>query len=217
MRARFPSLLAAAFAATVLLAAPVFAAPDAPLVPKPETPNTGHWAKPPAKLPRVAKSHRATRLDRLFEALRTAPDEGTAKAIEIRIWATWMVSPSDTANLLMQRVRVAIKGKDLKLATRLLDAIIKIRPSYVEAWNQRATIEYKQRRYGAAINDISQVLRREPRHFGALSGLGMIFQQIGDDKEALEAYRQALKIYPRLPKVPDLVKELSQKVEGRDI
>ncbi len=217
MRARFPSLLAAAVAATALLATAAMAAPDAPIVPKPETPNTDHWVKPPAKLPPVAKGHRATRLDTLFKALKTAPDDETAKAIELRIWATWMVSPSDTANLLMQRVRAAIGDKDLKLATRLLDAIIKIRPSYVEAWNQRATIEYTERRYGAAINDISQVLKREPRHFGALSGLGMIYQQIGDDKEALEAYRQALKVYPRLPKVPDLVKELTEKVEGRDI
>jgi tetratricopeptide (TPR) repeat protein len=219
MHARFPSLLAAAFAATALLAAPALAAPETPLVPKPAPvrPKADHWLKPPAKLPPVAKSHRATRLDTLFKALKAAPDDETAKAIEVRIWATWMVSPSDTANLLMRRVREAIQGKDLKLATKLLDAIIKIRPSYVEAWNQRATIEYKERRYGAAISDISQVLKREPRHFGALSGLGMIFQDIGDDKEALEAYRQALKIYPRLPKVPDLVKKLSQKLDGRDI
>jgi len=219
MRARFPSLLAAALAAMALLAAPALAAPEAPVVPNPapERPNADHWVKPPAKLPRVAKGHHATRLDMLFKALKAAPDQETAKAIEVRIWATWMVSPSDTANLLMHRVREAIQGKDLTLATKLLDAIIKIRPSYVEAWNQRATIEYKERRFGAAINDISQVLKREPRHFGALSGLGMIFQEIGDDKEALEAYRQALKVYPRLPKVPDMVKKLSEKVEGRDI
>ena len=121
----------------------------------------------------------------------------------MRIWATWMVSPSDTANLLMQRVRKAIEGKDLKLAVKLLNAIIKIKPSYVEAWNQRATIYYKERRYGRAIADISQVLKREPRHFGALSGLGMIFQDIGDDEEALEAFRQraqglsAIEAHPR--------------------
>ena len=219
MRARFPSLLAAACAATVLLAAPVLAAPEAPLTPKPapQRPNADHWVKPPAKLPPAAKGHRATRLDMLFKALKAAPDDETAKAIEIRIWATWMVSPSDTANLLMHRVRAAIEGKDLKLATKLLDAIITIKPGYVEAWNQRATIEYKERRFGAALNDIAQVLKREPRHFGALSGLGMIFHEIGDDKEALEAYRRALKIYPRLPKVQDMVKRLSEKLEGRNI
>ncbi|HZD90789.1 MAG TPA: tetratricopeptide repeat protein [Pseudolabrys sp.] len=183
----------------------------------PQTPEWGDWVKPPAKLPPVAKGARTSRLDRLFAALKSAPDDDTAKAIELRIWATWMVSPSDTANLLMKRVREAIDGDDLKLATKLLDAIIKIRPNYVEAWNQRATIEYKERRFGAAINDISQVLKREPRHFGALAGLGMIYQEIGDDAEALEAYRRALKVYPRLKRVPDMVKKLSEKVDGRDI
>ena len=217
MRARFPSLLSAALAATALLAVPAFAAPDFKPKPAPQTPSTEHWVKPPAKLPRVGKGDHANRLDLLFKGLKAAPDDSTAKAIEIRIWATWMVSPSDTANLLMARVRKAIEGKDLKLAIKLLDAIIKIKPSYVEAWNQRATIHYKERRFGRAIADISQVLKREPRHFGALSGLGMIFQEIGDDAEALEAYRRALKVYPRLKRVPDTVKKLSEEVEGRDI
>ena len=219
MRARFPSLLAAACAATVLLAAPVLAAPEVPLAPKPapQRPNAGHWVKPPAKLPPAAKGHRATRLDMLFKALKAAPDDETAKAIEIRIWATWMVSPSDTANLLMHRVRAAIEGKDLKLATKLLNAIITIKPGYVEAWNQRATIEYKERRFGAALNDIAQVLKREPRHFGALTGFGLILQDIGDDKQALEVFRRTLKIYPRIERIPNLVKELTVKVEGRDI
>jgi tetratricopeptide (TPR) repeat protein len=213
MRTRFPLLLTAAFAAAALLIAPALAAPK----PAPQTPNAGHWVKPPAKLPPVRKGDHANRLDRLFTALKAAPDDDTAKAIELRIWATWMVSKSDTANLLMKRVREAIEGKDRALAIKLLDAIIKIKPSYVEAWNQRATIEYQERRYGRAIADISQVLKREPRHFGALSGLGMIYQDIGDDAEALEAYRRALKVYPRLKRLPDLIKKLSEKVEGRDI
>jgi tetratricopeptide (TPR) repeat protein len=217
MRERFPSLLSAALAATALLVVPAFAAPDLTPKPAPQTPGGEHWVKPPAKLPRVAKGDHSNRLDLLFKALKAAPDDDTAKAIEVRIWATWMVSPSDTANLLMQRVREAVEGKDLKLAVRLLDAIIKIKPNYVEAWNQRATIEYKERRFGAAIADISQVLKREPRHFGALSGLGMIFQEIGDDAEALQAYRRALKVYPRLQHIPDVVKKLSEQVEGRDI
>ena len=217
MRARFPSLLSAALAATVLLAAPALAAPSATPKPAPQTPGAERWVKPPAKLPHVRKGDHASRLDLLFKGLKAAPDEDTAKAIELRIWATWMVSPSDTANLLMQRVRKAIEGKDLKLAVKLLNAIIKIKPSYVEAWNQRATIYYKERQYGRAISDIGQVLKREPRHFGALSGLGMIYQDIGDDKEALEAFRQALKVYPKLQRIPDMVKKLSEKVEGRDI
>jgi Flp pilus assembly protein TadD len=71
--------------------------------------------------------------------------------------------------------------------------------------------------YGHALSDIREVLRREPRHFGALSGLGLIMQDIGDDKQALAVYRRALAVYPRLQRIPDLVKTLQEKVEGRDI
>jgi len=71
--------------------------------------------------------------------------------------------------------------------------------------------------YGRSLADIRQVLQREPRHFGALSGLGLILQDIGGDEQALEAFRRALAVYPRLERIPDLVKKLSDKVEGRDI
>ena len=71
--------------------------------------------------------------------------------------------------------------------------------------------------FGHALRDIREVLAREPRHFGALSGLGMILQEIGDDKHALEAFRRALAVHPHLERIPDLVKKLTEKVEGRDI
>ena len=179
--------------------------------------QSGNWVKPPDKLPHVGHGDKTRNLDFLFGALKVAPDDVTAKAIEERIWAVWTVSRSDTANLLMTRVKTAIEAKDVDLAIKLLDAVIKIRPKYVEAWNRRATIYYMKKDYGHSLADIREVLRREPRHFGALSGLGLIMQDIGDDKQALEVYRRALAIYPRLQRIPDLVKTLQEKVEGRDI
>lgn len=179
--------------------------------------QSGHWVKPPDKLPRVGAGDRLQNLDFLFGALKVAPDDVTAKAIEERIWALWTVSHSDTANLLMTRVKTAIESKDLDLATRLLDAIIKVKPDYTEAWNRRATIYYMKKDYGRALADIREVLRREPRHFGALAGFGLIMQDIGDDRQALEVYRRVLELYPRMERIPDLVKTLQEKVEGRDI
>ena len=129
----------------------------------------------------------------------------------------WTLSRSDTANLLMTRVKIAIEAKDLDLAIKLLDGIVKVKPDYVEAWNRRATIYYMQKDYGHALADIRQVLKREPRHFGALAGFGLILQDIGDDKLALEVYRRALALYPRMERIPDIVKTLTEKVEGRDI
>jgi tetratricopeptide (TPR) repeat protein len=203
MRKRF---LAATFAA---LAAVMLVVPATAAEPK------GQWVHPPKKLPHVKPGPH--NLDFLFGALKAAPDEETAKAIEQRIWALWMHSRSDTANLLMTRVQKAIEEKDLDLALKLLDAIVKIKPNYIEAWNRRATIYYMKKDYGRSIADIREVLRREPRHFGALTGLGLILQDIGDDRQALEVYRRALAVYPKLERVPDIVKTLTEKVEGRDI
>jgi len=173
--------------------------------------------QPPSDLPRPQRGDQVRGLDFLFEALKVAPDAESAKHIENRIWALWLASGSDTANLLMTRVKTAIDGKDPELALKLLDSIIELKPDYVEAWNRRATIYYMQKDYTRSMADIRQVLALEPRHFGAISGLGMIMQEFGDDKRALDAFRRAVQVYPHLQKIPDLIKTLTEKVEGRDI
>ena len=212
LRFSWLSGLASALALAAVLAAPVAA--SAQHSGKRSGPS---WAHPPRKLPPVSHGDPMSNLDTLFAALKIAPDDDSARAIEQRIWAVWMISGSDTCNLLMSRVKAATAAKDYDLALKLLDAVVEIKPDYVEGWNQRATIYYLKDDYGHAIADIGQVLKREPRHFGALSGLGVILQEIGDDKDALKAYRDALKIDPHLEHIPDVVKELSVKVEGREI
>ncbi len=187
-------------------------APAGPAVSEP-----GSWVEAPKKLPRVQRGDRTNNLDFLFGALKVAPDEASAKSIEERIWALWLVSKSDTTNLLMTRVKTAMDGEDLDLAIKLLDAIIKVKPDYTEAFNRRATVYYMKKDFGRSLDDIRLVLAREPRHFGALAGLGLIMQDLGDDKRALEIYRKAIAIHPRLPRIPELIKTLSEKVEGRDI
>src|SRR5262249_4328016 len=89
-------------------------------------------AEPPAKLPRPQRADRTQNLESLLGALKAAPDAESAKAIEERIWALWFVSGSDTADLLMTRVKTAVEGKELDLAIELLDAIVEIKPDYVE-------------------------------------------------------------------------------------
>jgi tetratricopeptide (TPR) repeat protein len=175
------------------------------------------WPSPPADPPQGGRGGSTFSLDTLFNALKIAPDEATAKAIEDRIWAIWISSGSDTCNLLMSRVKDATDDRDYDLAIKLLDAIVTIKPDYVEAWNRRATLRYIKHDYGLALADIREVLAREPRHFGALAGLGLILQDIGDDKHALQAYQAALAIDPHLRNLSDVVKTLREKVEGRDI
>jgi tetratricopeptide (TPR) repeat protein len=174
------------------------------------------WLSPPNDLARPGHAENYS-LDTLFAALKIAPDESSAKAIEDRIWSMWLVSGSDTCTLLMARVKDATDDKNFDLAIKLLDAVIAIKPNYVEAWNRRATIYYLKQDYGHSLADLREVLAKEPRHFGALSGLGLILQDIGDDKDALQAYRKALAIDPHLENIPEVVKTLTEKVEGRPI
>ena len=207
MSPRFPVLIVAAVLAIPAVAPLASSALAQPPRDWPSTPNT----------PQNGRSGSTFNLDTLFGALKIAPDEASAKAIEDRIWAIWMSSDSDTCNLLMSRVKDATDDKDYDLAIKLLDAIVTIKPDYVEAWNRRATLYYIKHAYGRALADIREVLAREPRHFGALAGLGLILQDIGDDKHALQAYQAALAIDPHLRNLPDVVKTLREKVEGRDI
>ena len=215
MSSRFLTSLMTPVAAMVLLSGAALAQTVPP--PSPPPGAAIEPMQPPKDLPRAQKGDRTRNLDFLFGALKVAPDADSAKQVEGRIWALWMASGSDTANLLMSRVKTATDANELDLALQLLDSIVKLRPDYVEAWNRRATIHYMRKQFGESLNDIRQVLSREPRHFGAMSGLGMILQEFGEDRQALEVFRRALEVHPNLQRIPDLVKTLSEKVEGRAI
>jgi tetratricopeptide (TPR) repeat protein len=210
VRSRNFSLLVASALAVALVAGPSQAQESAPPTEQKKLPEA------PEKLPRVG-ADRVRGLDFLFGALKAAPDQASAKHVEGRIWALWTQTSSDTTMLLMTRAKTAIEKKQVDVALKLLDKVVRLKPEYVEGWNRRATLYYLQNDYAKSLADIREVLKREPRHFGALAGLGMIMQEVGDDKRALDAFRKALEINPHLEKLPDTVKSLTEKVEGRPI
>lgn len=223
MQQRFPAirwfclgiLLTVAGAVIPALASAQAPPHGAPQIARPETAEPKRPPRP-SKLPKIPKDH-IRGLDFLFGALKAAPDEESAKHVEAQIWALWSQTSSDTTVLLMQRAKVAMDAKQFEIALKLLDAVLKLHPDYVEGWNRRATLYYMQNDYQHFLEDIEQVLIREPRHFGALAGLGKIMQELGDDRRALDAFRKALAINPHFENVPDLVRMLTEKVEGRDI
>ena len=204
--------------AATLVAGPAFAQspPVTKSEPKGAPSRQQSLPQAPTKLPGVS-GEKTRGLDFLLGALKAAPDEASAKNVEARIWALWTRTSSDTTALLMLRAKTAMEAKQMDVARKLLDAVVRLKPDYIEGWNRRATLNYLTNDYADSLEDIEQVLKREPRHFGALAGLGMIFQELGEDRRALEAFRKALAINPHLEKVPDLVKTLTEKVEGRDI
>ena len=215
MSHRFHALLAfALMALAVTLAAPSLAQTPEIAPPGGEPPRP---IEPPANPPRAQRGDPTKNLDRLFAALRAAPTKESAKFIEGNIWSVWAAQGGDTATLLMSRVRTATEGKDFDLAIKLLTAIIDIKPDYVEAWNRRATLHFHKRDYVSAMADLRAVLMREPRHFGAWAGLGMILNDVGDERRALTAFRRAVELYPRMERIPDLIKRLTETVDGRNL
>lgn len=96
-------------------------------------------------------------------------------------------------------------------------ALIDHAPEFAEGWNARATAYFVAGEFGPSVNDIARTLTLNPRHFGALSGLGMIFEQLEQPEKALEAYEAALAIHPRLQGVIEAVERLEAETAGTDL
>lgn len=160
---------------------------------------------------------RKKKLDELFERLRTAPDAGKAKTIAASIEQIWLETPSDTAKLLMQRAFSLVAEKRGPVALTVLDKLVVLEPDWAEAWNRRATTRYMSGDFDGAMADIDQVLKLEPRHFGALSGMGVILRRVGRDVQALRVFNEALEIHPMQPELRALVDDLTHEIEGRHI
>ena len=160
---------------------------------------------------------RAEILDKLMGRLAKATEPDEAQGIAGLIEQIWMKSGSDTADLLMMRVVAAIGNNRHDVADALLGQILELQPNWAEAWNKRATLRFLDDDDAGSMEDISHVLALEPRHFGAISGMGFILARHGEDKAALTALRRALEIYPENPDVRKAVDRLTPEVEGHDL
>ncbi len=157
------------------------------------------------------------RLEGLFDQLMQSEERPEIVAAERRIWQIWHESGSDTIDLLMgQGIRLMRQG-DHDGALAKFDAIIELAPDFAEGWNKRATIYYMIGEYGASVIDIVKTLELEPRHFGALSGLGLIYDAIDKPEGALKAYRRALAVHPNLGHARRRMEALKKILKDRDI
>jgi tetratricopeptide (TPR) repeat protein len=163
----------------------------------------------------TTEQQRQELLDRLFGRLKTAKSEPEGKAIEQSIWRLWARSGSPTDDLLLEQATRSMNARQYDKALDILDAIVEHSPGFSEAWNKRATVNYVVGRLDQSLADIDKVLALEPRHFGALSGLGMIRRDKGDERGALEAFREALSINPFMSNVQDAVKALEKELEQK--
>lgn len=164
----------------------------------------------------MALAQDVEKLDGLFTRLQAAAEDEAGR-IETEIWIEWSKSGSPAMDLLLQRGRDAMAAGDNLTAVQHFTAIIDHSPDFAEAWNARATAYYNAGDYGPAVADIAKVLALNPRHFGAMSGFGMILEETGKTDQALEVYKAALALHPHLEGVIDAVQRLETQAEGQEL
>jgi len=165
----------------------------------------------------IAEPTKTATLDRLFSALYGATTADEANRLTSLIWVVWNHTEDPETDRLLNEGRKALQRLDFDTALARFNAVIERDPDFAEGWNKRATLFYVMGEYRASIEDIDEVLAREPRHFGALAGLGMNYEALGYDRRALKAWRRALKVNPYLPDARVRVKALETSLTNRPI
>lgn len=157
------------------------------------------------------------RLDELFAVLHTTDSTRNARRAEQAIWAVWIDHQDAQRRAAMARGIAAMNSQRLTDALTIFDGLIEVAPDYAEAWNKRATIYFLMGDYDASIADIDRTLDLEPRHFGALSGLGQIRIAQRDPEGALRAFEDALLVNPHMLSTQSIVDALRERLEGNEL
>lgn len=155
-------------------------------------------------------------LEALFTQLAQSPSEASAASLEAEIWARWADSGSPTVNILLERAAAAETAGDSDQALRFLERASVLAPNFAEPWNRRANLAYAADDFSGAIAAIQETLKRQPRHFAALAALGLIYEELGQDQRALDAFRAALAVHPYYETALEGVQRLSPRVDGRE-
>lgn len=163
-----------------------------------------------------AELTREERLDALFVELGQS-DAAGAEEIAMRIREIWSDSGSASMNLIFIRASIAMEAGNLAAALEHLDNLVALAPEFAEGWNARATVHYYRRDYEQSLRDIHETLAREARHFGALSGLGLVFLALGNKGAALSAFESALALHPHLPGPTRMVEQLREEMIDESI
>ena len=151
---------------------------------------------------------RDPRLAPLFERLKATTDAAEAVEIATTIRGLWSLSGNDEADKLMAVALGAMSDGALWDAVRSFDLVVYRAPDFAEAYNLRATAHFFMGNYPAAVKDVERTLELEPRHFGALAGLGTLRLALKDEAAALAAFERALALNPHLKGARARAKEL---------
>ena len=156
-----------------------------------------------------------TMLDTLFAKLATATDPAAVQALEAAIWEQWTMVPDPKQREMLLRGIAEMQHRELKASAETFTALIEMAPDLSEAWNKRATAQWLLGNFPASLSDICETIKREPRHFGAYSGLGMIRAEMGENARAVAAFELARKYNPHIVGIDAEIERL--KALGGDV
>ena len=161
---------------------------------------------------------RNVKLNQLFGQLKKSSEVSVALEIEMKIWNIWSTHPTEE-----ELTQSLAKGSDLmsrgelQSAYEIFSTIINSTPDWAEGWNKRATVLYLMGRYQDSLNDIDEVLKRESRHFGALSGQGLVQIKLKNYEKAIKSYQVVQKIYPTIRAAKIMIPQLLELIKDESI
>jgi len=165
----------------------------------------------------LAQQENAIPVEELLNRLSVSSEDHEAELLAEEVWARFFDSGSPSVDLILQRGIDAQFSGDLDLAGDFFSDVIEFAPNFAEGWNRRAALEYARGEYTAAAEDLGMAIELQPRHFGALVGLGLVLERLGSATGAFQAYSDALAIHPFLTQAQEGVDRLSKQVEGRQL
>ncbi|MEW5705028.1 MAG: tetratricopeptide repeat protein [Pseudomonadota bacterium] len=157
------------------------------------------------------------RLDELFGRLKATGDPVEAATLQEIIWRLWLETDNQKVARLFEQGREVMLREDYVTALHIASRIVEIDPAQAEGWNLRATVFYVLGDYESSIQDVEKTLALEPRHFGALVGLGMMLVEMNRDQDALKAFERALALNPHLEQARQQIEAIKLRVQGDDV
>ena len=161
---------------------------------------------------------RELELNKLFNQLKNNSDASMAFEVEIKIWNIWSTHPSqeNLTQLLANGSNLMTQHK-LNKAYETFSKVISLDPNWAEGWNKRATVLYMLGRYEESQEDINEVLKLEKRHFGALSGQGLVQIELKNYERAINSYKEVQKIYPSMQSPKIMIPQLKELIKSESI
>ena len=157
-------------------------------------------------------------IDKLFDQLKKTSNYKTAKEIETKIWGLWTTHPTkESLTKLLEKGSSYMSKNQLTSALNVFSKAIESDPKWAEAWNKRATVLYLMGNYELSQKDIDEVLKLEKRHFGALSGQGLVQTALKNYQKAIDSYIQAHKIHPNMRSPLIMIEQLRLQIKKESI